>query len=203
MENDKQHRRIIIDSIKYVYEKRHIEIIFHRIILKKNSFYTMLLISSIILLIAFVQSCLSLSCFKCMTNNFENDTCSDPFNPVDNQLENDCLATSAGKSGFFPARFCVKISGTVVDVDRNVNRSLLHKRLFLRTCIIDNIMDSTRSTDSTGNFRLKNFNQIKGVRMQGTITLCAFDGCNRTRISLPNRWILILYIFVYFSFQLK
>ena len=26
---------------------------------------------------------------------------------------------------------------------------------------------------------LKNFDQIKGVRMQGTITLCSLDGCNR------------------------
>lgn len=161
----------------------------------------MLFISSIVLLIYFSKSCLSLSCFKCITNNFENDTCSDPFNPVNNQLENDCLATSAGRSGFFPAKFCVKISGTVVDVDRNVNRSLLHKRLFLRTCIIDNIMDSSRSTDSTGNFRLKNFNQIKGVRMQGTISVCAFDGCNQGRISLPNRWIILFFFIHFFLFQ--
>lgn len=120
-----------------------------------------------------------LSCFKCMTTQFENDTCADPFNPIDNHLETECQASSNGKNGLFPARFCVKISGIVVDVDPEVNRSLIRKSLYLRTCIADNIMDSTRSSDSTGNFRLKNFDQIKGVRMQGTITLCSNDGCNR------------------------
>jgi hypothetical protein len=129
-----------------------------------------------------------------MTNNFANDTCSDPFNPIDNRLETECFATSYGRNGLFPARFCVKISGIIVDVDRNVNRSLLHKRLYLRTCIIDNIMDSTRSSDSTGNFRLKNFNQIKGVRMQGTITLCSHDGCNHANIFLTNQSRMIIFI---------
>lgn len=128
-----------------------------------------------------------------MTTNFENDTCSDPFHPVDNNLQDECLAAVNGRNGLFPARFCVKISGIVVDVDRNVNRSLLHKTLYLRTCITDNIMDSTRSSDSTGNFRLKNFNHIKGVRMQGTITLCSSDGCNRTNLLTVNSMTLLFF----------
>ncbi|CAF1162451.1 unnamed protein product [Adineta steineri] len=135
-----------------------------------------------------------------MTTNFENDTCSDPFNPIDNHLEAECLATSNGRNGLFPARFCVKISGVIVDVDRHVNRSLLTKSLFLRTCIIDNIMDSTRSSDSTGNFRLKNFNQIKGVRMQGTITVCSHDGCNQANLFKINSIIILfslLFLIVY------
>ncbi|CAF0911518.1 unnamed protein product [Adineta ricciae] len=131
-----------------------------------------------------------------MTTNFENDTCSDPFNPIDNHLETDCLATSNGRNGLFPARFCVKISGIIVDVDRTVNRSLIHKSLYLRTCIIDHIMDSTRSSDSTGNFRLKNFNQIKGVRMQGTITVCSNDGCNRTSLIRMNRNLISFLVFL-------
>jgi hypothetical protein len=139
----------------------------------------MRLISLIITCLSLIHHVDGLSCFKCMTSNFTNDTCADPFNPIDNHLETECQATWKGKNGVFPARFCVKISGVVVDVDKHVNRSLLRKRLYLRTCIIDNIMDSTRSSDSTGNFRLKNFDQIKGVRMQGTITLCSLDGCNR------------------------
>ncbi len=158
----------------------------------------MLLIPLIIVIIYFSNHIFCLSCFKCMTINFENDTCSDPFNPIDNRLESECLATSYGKNGVFPARFCVKISGIVVDVDRNVNRSLLHKKLYLRTCIIDNIMDSTRSYDSTGNFRLKNFNQIKGVRMQGTITLCSHDGCNQANLLRKN-----LMIILFISFFLR
>lgn len=139
----------------------------------------MVLIPLIIIFVYFPNNIYCLSCFKCMTTNFDNDTCSDPFNPVDNPLEPECFAAVYKRNGLFPARFCVKISGIVVDVDRNVSRSLLHKRLYLRTCITDNIMDSTRSSDSTGNFRLKNFNQIEGVRMQGTITLCSSDGCNQ------------------------
>jgi hypothetical protein len=154
----------------------------------------MLLISLIILIIYFPNHFTCLSCFKCMTTNFTKDTCSDPFNPIDNRLENECLATSYGRNGVFPARFCVKISGIIVDIDKNVNRSLLHKRLYLRTCIIDNIMDSTRSLDSTGNFRLKNFNQIKGVRMQGTISLCLHDGCNHANVFLTNQSMIIIFI---------
>ncbi|CAF1066446.1 unnamed protein product [Rotaria sp. Silwood1] len=138
-----------------------------------------------------------------MTTNFENDTCSDPFHPINNYLEIECLATSNGKSGVFPARFCVKIFGTVVDVDRNVNRSLLHKSLYLRTCIIDNIMDSTRSSDSTGNFRLKNFNHIKGVRMQGTITLCSHDGCNQATLLAVNLMTILVFLFFLLIYQLK
>ncbi|CAF2137471.1 unnamed protein product [Rotaria magnacalcarata] len=138
-----------------------------------------------------------------MTTNYENDTCSDPFNPIDNRLENECLATSKGKNGLFPARFCVKISGTIVDVDRNVNRSLLHKSLYLRTCIIDNIMDSTRSSDSTGNFRLKNFNQIKGVRMQGTITLCSHDGCNQANLLTTNSITILFFAFFFLAYRFE
>ena len=153
----------------------------------------MLLIPLIIIIIYFPNHLICLSCFKCMTTNFANDTCSDPFNPIDNSLESECLATSYGKNGLFPARYCVKISGIIVDVDKNVNRSLLHKYIYLRTCIIDNIMDSSRSSDSTGNFRLKNFNQIKGVRMQGTITVCLHDGCNQANL-LTRNIIIILFI---------
>lgn len=156
----------------------------------------MLLNPLIIVILYFPNSILSLSCFKCMTTNFENDTCSDPFNPIDNPLESECLAASYGKNGLFPARFCVKISGTIVDVDGNVNRSLLRRKLYLRTCIIDNIMDSTRSSDSTGNFRLKNFNEIKGVRMQGTITLCSNDGCNQANILKIDLLIIFLILFL-------
>ncbi|CAF0820002.1 unnamed protein product [Didymodactylos carnosus] len=116
-----------------------------------------------------------------MTTNVDNDTCNDPFNSIDNQLEFDCQATWKGKHGTFPARFCVKISGTVLDVDANISSIYLYKNLFLRTCIVENIMDSTKSPDSTGNFRLKGFQGLTGLRMQGTITLCTLDGCNRAQ----------------------
>ncbi|CAF1593032.1 unnamed protein product [Adineta ricciae] len=145
----------------------------------------MTVFSVIIVLINFygIKQIQALSCFKCMTTDFENDLCTDPFNPIDNRLEYECQATIQGKNGLFPARFCVKISGIVVDTGANLNRSLIHKSLYLRTCITENIMDSTRSLDSTGHFRLKNFAGIDGeVKVQGTITLCTMDGCNRARL---------------------
>ncbi len=138
----------------------------------------------------------SLSCFKCMTTNILNDTCSDPFNPIYNRFEPECQATIKGKNGLFPARFCAKISGIIVDIDQNLNRSLIHKNLYLRTCITENIMESTRSLDSTGHFRLKNFATIDGeIKMQGTITLCTTDGCNQANFQTMN---ILITIFSFF-----
>ena len=161
---------------------------------------TAMMMLFIALFIVFLNPIRCLSCFKCMTSSVGNDTCADPFNPIDNHLEVECQATSKGRNGQFPARFCVKISGVVVDVDRNVNRSLLHRSLYLRTCITDNIMESTRSSDSTGHFRLKNFDHIKGVRMQGTITLCSSDGCNQSTGLLASAPILFASLLVLLTY---
>lgn len=143
------------------------------------------LLTGCFLILCSLHRCLSLSCFKCMTTNFSNDTCSDSFNPVYNRFEHECQATIKGRDGLFPARFCVKISGIIVDLDRSLNRSLIHKNLYLRTCITENIMESTRSLDSTGNFRLRNFANIPGeIRIQGTISLCTLDGCNDAHLAV-------------------
>ena len=79
----------------------------------------------LLVLLCYIRCRHCLSCFKCMTTSFVNDTCTDPFNPVDNRLEHECQATIRGKNGLFPARFCVKISGVIVDMDRHLNRSLM------------------------------------------------------------------------------
>jgi len=150
-----------------------------------------------ILILSIRTATSTLSCFKCMTTDFHNDTCSDPFNPIYNRYEQECQATIKDKNGLFPARFCVKISGIIVDIDQNLNRSLIHKNLFLRTCITENIMESTRSLDSTGNFRLKNFANIPGeIKMQGTITLCTLDGCNQANIQTLNNMLLVFSLFL-------
>ena len=153
----------------------------------------------LLVLLCYIRCRHCLSCFKCMTTSFVNDTCTDPFNPVDNRLEHECQATIRGKNGLFPARFCVKISGVIVDMDRHLNRSLMQKHLFLRTCITENIMESTRSSESTGNFRLHNFVHIPGgVRVQGTISLCTLDGCNRARrlLTAPRMTLLFAQLFL-------
>ena len=158
----------------------------------------------LILILTKFDSIESLSCFKCLTTDFRNDTCRDPFNPIDNRYEIECQATVKDKHGLFPARFCAKISGIIVDVDPHLNRSLIQRHIFLRTCITENIMESTRSSDSTGNFYLKNFANIPGgVRMQGTIALCTLDGCNRSSmISMTSLFPLIIIIsIVLYSFQ--
>ena len=46
-----------------------------------------------------------------------NELCSDPFNSIDNYLEGECLAVVKGRKGLSLARFYVKISGIIVDVD--------------------------------------------------------------------------------------
>jgi hypothetical protein len=59
-------------------------------------------------------------------------------------------------------------------------------------------MESTRSLDSTGNFRLRNFASIHGeIKMQGTITLCTLDGCNLAPI--PTSHIFMIIFAVFFS----
>ena len=154
------------------------------------------------IIICLIDRCTSLSCFKCMTTDFLNDTCSDLFNPIYNRFEPECQATIKGRDGLFPARFCVKISGIIVDVDRGLNRSLIHKNLYLRTCITENIMESTRSLDSTGNFRLRNFANIPGeIKIQGTIALCTFDGCNHAHLSFNPHFTMFPAVFFLFIFK--
>jgi len=92
-----------------------------------------------------------------------------------------------GKNGTFPARFCVKISGRVTSVDGGANASFLNTVLYYRTCIVDNIMDSTKLLETTGNFRLQGLQSMPGsIRLQGSMSLCTLDGCNHARISYSS-----------------
>lgn len=51
--------------------------------------------------------------------------------------------------------------------------------IYYRTCVVENIMESTKSLEATGNFRLKNFPDMPGsIRLHGVMSLCPFDGCN-------------------------
>ncbi len=88
-------------------------------------------------------------------------------------------ATAVNKNGTFPARFCVKITGRILSIDGGGNTSYLNTVIYYRTCVVDNIMESTKLLESSGNFRLKNFRDMNGtIRLQGVMSLCAFDGCN-------------------------
>jgi hypothetical protein len=88
-----------------------------------------------------------------------------------------------GKNGTFPARFCVKMSGRVTSIDGGANVSYLNTIIYYRTCIVDNIMDSTKSLETSGNFRLKGLNSMPGsIRLSGYMALCTMDGCNHSKI---------------------
>jgi hypothetical protein len=84
-----------------------------------------------------------------------------------------------GKNGTFPARFCVKITGRVMSVDGGANASYLNTIIYYRTCIVDNIMDSTKLLETSGNFRLTGLQSMPGsMRLRGFLSLCTLDGCN-------------------------
>ncbi|CAF1210321.1 unnamed protein product [Adineta steineri] len=133
-----------------------------------------------------------LACYKCMTTNAEDDGCRDPFSSLINPVQVNCQATSVGKNGTFPARFCVKISGRILGIDDGGNNSFLNTIIYYRTCVVDNIMESTKSLESSGNFRLKNFPDMSGsIRLQGVMSLCAFDGCNSAQTHISSLSIIL------------
>ncbi|CAF2683354.1 unnamed protein product [Rotaria sp. Silwood2] len=134
-----------------------------------------------------------ISCYKCMTTNLNNDACQDPFSSLLNPIHNNCQATSMGKNGTFSARFCVKISGRITSIDGGANASYVNTIFYYRTCIVDNIMESTKSLETSGSFRLKGFQDMSGsIRLQGHIALCTYDGCNHARTLCSSVLIIIL-----------
>ena len=104
-----------------------------------------------------------------------------------------------GKNGTFPARFCVKISGRILGIDGGANSSYLNRVIYYRTCVVDNIMESTKSLETSGNFRLKGFQHLNGsIRLRGSMSLCTFDGCNKARIlCAPLVTIILSLLFIF------
>jgi hypothetical protein len=75
------------------------------------------------------------------------------------------------------------MTGRVMSVDDGANASYLNTVIYYRSCVVENIMDSTKSLETTGNFRLKGLNSMPGsIRLQGFMALCTNDGCNHGRI---------------------
>lgn len=73
----------------------------------------------------------------------------------------------------------MKISGRILSIEGNVNGSFVNSHIYYRSCLVDNIMDSTKSLETSGNFRLKGFlDPSSTFRVQGSMSLCTFDGCN-------------------------
>jgi hypothetical protein len=97
-----------------------------------------------------------------------------------------------GKNGTFPARFCVKITGRILSIEGDANASYLNTIIYYRTCVVDNIMESTKALETSGNFRLKGFQNLNGsIRLQGFMSLCSFDGCNNAQTLYSSVLIMI------------
>jgi hypothetical protein len=97
------------------------------------------------------------------------------------------------------------MTGRVTSVDDGANASYLNTVFYYRSCVVDNIMDSTNSLETTGNFRLKGLNSMPGsIRLQGFMSLCTNDGCNHGRVlhsSIPIILIsllMVMYIDLFF-----
>jgi len=79
-----------------------------------------------------------------------------------------------------------------VSVDDYVNASHLNTVIYYRTCVVDNIMESTKSLETSGNFRLRGFQNLNGsIRLQGFMSLCSFDGCNNAQTLYSSVLIMI------------
>lgn len=64
-------------------------------------------------------------------------------------------------------------------------------------------MESTKSMETSGSFRLKGFQGMPGsIRLQGYISLCTYDGCNHaTKLYLSHCIIVIhLLLTIYLSY---
>ena len=59
----------------------------------------------------------TIGCYRCSTLNGDI-ACTDPFNPgesnaTNNYYDDDCRAGIEGRVGLFPAKYCLKVSGTL------------------------------------------------------------------------------------------
>lgn len=90
------------------------------------------------------------------------------------------------------------MSGRVISVDDGANKSYLNTQFFFRTCVVDNIMESTKALETTGNFRLKGLNSMAGtIRLQGYMSLCTMDGCNHSqRIASISSVLILINLFL-------
>ena len=73
------------------------------------------LVSFVFFLLAVVciRPTTAIGCYKCTTTG-NDSSCRDPFNPgetLKNLYENDCKSGMEGRTGYFPARYCLKVSG--------------------------------------------------------------------------------------------
>ncbi|XP_046658455.1 uncharacterized protein LOC124352811 isoform X1 [Homalodisca vitripennis] len=89
-------------------------------------------------LLAFQIVSASIDCFKCVSLNFDNPACDDPFhnNYTKDILESPCMGGRKGRNGLFPATACIKLTGVYDDTGDHI---------MVRGCALDS---GTLTTDT-------------------------------------------------------
>lgn len=80
-------------------------------------FYKSTIFISFIMIIItlFPKNVSSIGCYKCSTMSGNSSACKDPFEPGKSNIslyDPDCYSGQPDRIGIFPARFCLKVSGT-------------------------------------------------------------------------------------------
>ncbi|XP_021350962.1 uncharacterized protein LOC110448832 [Mizuhopecten yessoensis] len=98
-----------------------------------------------------------IDCYVCDSKNNTDPHCGDPFHPLYGKLVTNCRQGRDGRSGFFPARYCTKISGVSM-TDNTVT--------VIRSCAIESLENMCGMFD------------LEGERYTGCVLTCESDACN-------------------------
>ena len=92
--------------------------------------------------------------------------------------DSDCRAGIDGRIGLFPAKYCLKVSGT----NANTNEQVV-----IRTCTWSKLLDVDSSYSS---FTLKVQDSDLNI-VNGLISSCRDDGCNSISLLRHNKYLLL------------
>ena len=155
--------------------------VFETITSTRNLVYLLIIATTFFNLFSNVQA---IGCYKCSSTN-NDSTCIDPFNPGHSPTsfyEQDCKSGIPGRTGLFPARFCLKVSGTIAKTN---------EQIVIRTCTVSKLLDSDSSHSS---FTLKLDDNTEVQVMSGLIASCKDDGCNLAQTPLRPKSFIFIYI---------
>lgn len=99
----------------------------------------------------------AIDCYDCNSFNNSDPTCGDPFHPAYGELKRDCQQGKDGFIGLYPAKYCIKLIGTIVEDDIE---------MVYRGCSLDDL------DNQCGDFK------FEGVRYRGCMMSCTENACN-------------------------
>ncbi|KAF0309815.1 Retrovirus-related Pol polyprotein from type-1 retrotransposable element R1 4 [Amphibalanus amphitrite] len=125
----------------------------------------------------------AIDCFKCVSNDYDNPMCEDPFhnNFTSEIYESPCMGGRKDRNGLFPATACIKLNGVFPDTG---------KRLMVRGCALDS---GTLTTD-TEIIRMSHCGglEFQGRYLKGCLQSCDdIDGCNGAGVSALTATVLL------------